>query len=49
MRTQGVILLRLKDDSIENKIRVIENLLSNYSDKIKENLPKSSVLIVGTL
>jgi len=37
MKTQGVILLRLKDDSIANKIRVIENLLSNYLDKIQGN------------
>lgn len=37
MESQGVILLRLKDDSIGNKIRVIENLLANHSDQIKGN------------
>lgn len=37
VKTQGVILLRLKDSSVENKIRVVGSLLSNYLDKIKGN------------
>lgn len=37
MKNQGVILLRLKDDSIKNKIRVIGGLLSEYHDKIQGN------------
>ncbi|MEW6572207.1 MAG: DUF5615 family PIN-like protein [Bacillota bacterium] len=33
----GVILLRLEDESAENKIRVLERLLQRYADRISHS------------
>ena len=37
LNTYGIILLRLSNESAENKIEVIENFLSKYSSKIWGN------------
>ena len=37
LNTHGIILLRLYDESAENKIEVIENFLSEYSSRILGN------------
>ena len=34
---KGIILLRLENQRAENKIKKIDNLLEQYSDKIKNN------------
>lgn len=34
---KGIILLRLENQRAENKINKIDDLLKNYSDKIKDN------------
>ena len=37
IKNKGIILLRLEDESSENKIRVISELLDKYSGKLKNN------------
>ena len=34
---KGVILLRLDDERVNSKIGVIQRLLENYSDKLRDN------------
>lgn len=34
---KGVVLLRLEDETVKNKIACLEILLNNYSEKLKDN------------
>ncbi len=38
LNTYGIILLRLQDESVENKLKVLKLLLKNFARKLKGNL-----------
>lgn len=37
LNTYGIILLRLQDDSAENKLKVLKSLIANFHGKLKGN------------